>query len=490
MTINNLVQLITYPDSLGGDLHKLKDVIEQYFPDVFAGGIHILPPFPSSGDRGFAPLTYSEIDPKFGTWDDIKQIGEKSPVMLDLMVNHISAKSSFFQDFLELGRRSKYSNLFLPLEKIWPDGIPVQEDIDRMFLRRAEPFSEFTIQQTGEVEKLWTTFGKTTPSEQIDLDINSPITHQLLSDFLYTFSLNNIKMVRLDAVGYVIKKRGTTCFFVEPEIYNFLDWISDLCHSMNIELLPEIHAEYETQYKLARRGYWIYDYILPYTILDAFINKTFKRLKEYLLVRPHNQFTMLDCHDGVPLKPDLNGLYRHEDAQKVIDTCLKRGANLSYIISPTHQDANGLNVHQIRCAYYSVLECNDAAYLAARAIQFFTPGIPQVYYVGLLAGENDTEAVKTTREGREINRHNYTLDEIDQATHKEVVKKLIELIKFRNVYPAFNGKFALGSSNNTELNLSWDDGLFSTTLIITLKPLSARISYTEPGKKDTKTIVL
>jgi sucrose phosphorylase len=490
MSFKNQVQLITYPDSLGGNLHRLNDVIDQYFPGLFVGGIHILPPFPSSGDRGFAPLTYSDIEPKFGTWDDIRQIGSKSPVMLDLMVNHISAQSAFFQDFLEKGRSSKFADLFITLEKVWPDGIPVQDDIDKIFLRRAEPFSVFPIRQTGGTEKVWTTFGKTTPSEQIDLDIHSPIAHQLISDFIRKFSLNNVKMVRLDAVGYVIKKRGTTCFFVEPEIYEFLDWISNLSHSVNIELLSEIHADYETQFKLAQKGFWIYDYILSYSILDAFINKTFKRLKEYLIVRPHNQFTMLDCHDGVPLKPDLNGLYRHEDAQKVIDTCLKRGANLSYIITPIHQDANGLNVHQIRCSYYSVLDCNDTAYLAARAIQFFTPGIPQVYYVGLLAGENDTEAVNTTREGREINRHNYTLDEIDQATNKEVVKKLIELIKFRNTYPAFNGKFTVGICNNKELNLSWDDGLFSTILIVTLNPLSATVSYIEPGTKDTKTIHL
>jgi sucrose phosphorylase len=490
MNIKNQVQLITYPDSLGGDLHKLSNVIDQYFPDVFAGGIHILPPFPSSGDRGFAPLTYSEIDPKFGTWDDIKQIGEKSPVMLDLMVNHISAKSSFFQDFLELGRRSKFSDLFLTLDKIWPDGTPVQEDIDKMFLRRAKPFSVFTIRQSGKVEKLWTTFGKSTPSEQIDFDIDSPITHQLLSDFLYAFSINNIKMVRLDAVGYVIKKRNTTCFFVEPEIYEFLDWISDLSHSMNIELIPEIHAEYETQFKLARKGYRIYDFILPYTILDAFFNMTFKRLKEYLRIRPHNQFTMLDCHDGVPLKPDLNGLYRHEDAQKVIDICLKRGANLSYIISPTHQDADGLNVHQIRCSYYSMLDCNDTAYLAARAIQFFTPGIPQVYYVGLLAGENDTRAVDKTGEGREINRHNYSLEEINREVKREVVMKLIELIKFRNTHPAFNGNFVIGHCDDQSVDLIWRNGDLFARLVVQLLPLSATVLYNEPGCKDNKLIKL
>lgn len=488
--INNQVQLITYPDSLGGDLPTLNYVLDNYFPKLFGGGIHILPPFPSSGDRGFAPLTYSEIETKFGTWDDIRTIGDKAPVLLDLMVNHISAKSLFFQDFLEKGRRSEYADLFITLDKIWPDGIPLQKDIDKIFLRRTEPFSTFTIRQTGEIEKVWTTFGKTTPSEQIDLDINSTITRKLLANFLSNFSINKVKMVRLDAVGYVIKKLGTTCFFVKPEIYEFLDWLSKISHSMKIALLLEVHAEHEIQFELAKKGYWIYDFILPYTILEAFINKSFTRLKEYLKVRPNNQFTMLDCHDGIPIKPDLNGLYRDEDAAKVVDTCLKRGANFSYIISPNHQDPNGLNVHQIRCSYYSMLECNDTAYLAARAIQFFTPGIPQVYYVGLLAGKNDREAVNRTGEGRDINRHNYTLEEIDQEVKREVVKKLIELIQFRNIHPAFNGEFSFGKCDESELILTWNEGDMFAKLIVNLNPLSATIFYNEYRSTDIKTIIL
>ncbi len=155
-----------------------------------------------------------------------------------------------------------------------------------------------------------------------------------------------------------------------------------------------------------------------------------------------------------------------------------------------HKDTNGLDVHQIRCSYYSMLDGNDTAYLAARAIQFFTPGIPQVYYVGLLAGKNDSEAVERTGEGREINRHNYSLAEIDRETKKDVVKRLIELIKFRNTYPAFNGKFTVGICNDRELNLSWDDGVFSTILIVTLNPLSAKVSYIEQSTKYTKTINL
>ncbi len=340
------------------------------------------------------------------------------------------------------------------------------------------------------MEKIWTTFGKTSPSEQIDMDVKSPITKHLITKFMENFSKNGVKIIRLDAVGYVIKKRDTSCFFVEPEIYQYLEWISTLAHSLNIELLPEIHAEYEIQNRLAKKGYWIYDFILPYTILDAFINKTSKRLKSYLQTRPHNQFTMLDCHDGIPIKPDLNGLYQYKDVQNVVDVCLKRGANLSLILSPIHKDSNGFDVHQIRGTYYSLLDCDDTAYLAARAIQFFSPGIPQVFYVGLLGGKNDTESVDRTGEGREINRHNYSLDEIDHEVKRGVVGKLIELIKFRNTHPAFNGKFIVGDCDDQTVDLSWKNGDLSARLVLKLLPLSATILYNEPGEKDNKIIYL
>lgn len=479
MVVKNQVQLITYPDSLGGNLQNLHFVLEKYFPDLFTGGIHILPPFPSSGDRGFAPLTYLKIEPQFGTWDDIKSIGEKHAILLDLMVNHISAKSDFFQDFIENGRDSKYADLFITVDKVWPDSKPVKEEIDRIFLRRADPFSEFQIRKTGKIEKVWTTFGKTTPSEQIDLDVNSPLTKDLFMGFIKCFSNNGVKIVRLDAVGYVIKKRGSTCFFVEPEIYHYLEWISELANSLNIEILPEIHAEFSTQFQLAKKGYWIYDFILPYTILDAFINKTSRRLKEYLRTRPHNQFTMLDCHDGIPIKPDLNGLYKFEDAKRVVDVCSERGANFSLILSPEHKDPNGFDVHQIRGTIYSLLGCRDDSYLAARAIQFFTPGIPQVYYVGLLAGMNDEMAMSQTGEGRDINRHNYSLNEIDEEVKKPVVMKLLRMIQFRNTHPAFNGTFKINRSNDHEVSLSWTNQDQYATLHVDLMNHSSTIQFSD-----------
>jgi sucrose 6(F)-phosphate phosphorylase len=305
------------------------------------------------------------------------------------------------------------------------------------------------------------------------------MTKDLISKFMENFHKNGVKIVRLDAVGYVIKKRGSTCFFVEPDIFQYLSWISSLANSLNIEILPEIHAEYATQLKLAKERYWIYDFILPYAVMDAFINKTSKRLKKYLRIRPHNQFTMLDCHDGIPIKPDLNGLYQFEDAKKVVDVCRKRGANFSLILSPEHKDPNGFDVHQIRGTIYSLLGCNDDLYLAARAIQLFTPGIPQVYYVGLLAGKNDEVAVSQTGEGREINRHNYSIEEIDKEVGKPVVMKLLRMIQLRNSHPAFNGVFKINRSSDHEILLTWTNQDKYATLYVDLLNNTSMILYSD-----------
>src|SRR5688572_20617964 len=176
MSIAPRPQLLTYPDSLGGDLATLGAHLAGPLDGLFRG-VHILPPFPSSGDRGFAPITYDEIEPRFGTWDDIRSLSERHDVLLDLMINHISRQSVEFQDFLERGRRAPSADLFITLDKVWPSGEPDAGDVARIFLRKPEdPFSVVTIGSTGEQERIWTSFGTTDWSEQIDLDVNSGAT--------------------------------------------------------------------------------------------------------------------------------------------------------------------------------------------------------------------------------------------------------------------------------------------------------------------------
>ncbi len=164
-------QLITYPDSLGGGLRNVVELLQGPLSGHFSG-VHLLPPFPSSGDRGFSPITYDEIDPRFGSWDEVEQIAAGHDLVLDLMVNHISRHSPEFQDFLRRGRRSPHADLFITLDKVWPEGEPQPSDVAKIALRKpGSPFSTVTIEETGGKEQIWTTFGSADWAEQIDLDL-------------------------------------------------------------------------------------------------------------------------------------------------------------------------------------------------------------------------------------------------------------------------------------------------------------------------------
>ena len=76
MQLNSNIMLITYADSLGGNLAALSDVLSTHFQSA-VGGIHILPFFPSSADRGFAPTRYDQVDPAFGSWADVEALGDR-----------------------------------------------------------------------------------------------------------------------------------------------------------------------------------------------------------------------------------------------------------------------------------------------------------------------------------------------------------------------------------------------------------------------------
>jgi sucrose phosphorylase len=458
-------QLITYPDSLGGDLGALSRVLDGPLTGLFRG-VHILPPYPSSGDRGFSPLTHTEIDPKFGTWEDIERIATSHEVMLDLMVNHISRQSDEFQDFLRHGRRSAHADLFLTLDKVWPNTDPPPVEVGRIFLRKpGSPFATETIADTGEQERIWSTFGTAEMSEQIDLDVHSPLTRKLINDWFRVLGSHGVGIIRLDAVGYVIKKPGTSCFMVEPEIYEFLDWSRSTAAQLGLTLLPEVHDRYPTHQKLAGHGYWTYDFVMPGLVLDAFIEKKASRLATHLRQSPERQFTTLDCHDGIPVRPDLDGILGPRAMSRLTDRVVARGGNVSRLVS---SDPGDVDTHQLNCTYYSALGEDDDRYLAARAVQLFAKGVPQIYYVGLLAGANDHDGVVSTGEGRAINRHDFSRTEIDTALERPLVGKLTDLVRLRNSHPAFAGDLEVETEGASRLRLHWAGESSSCSLNVDL----------------------
>ena len=206
----------------------------------------------------------------------------------------------------------------------------------------------------------------------------------------------------------------------------------------------------------------------------------------WLKICPRKQFTTLDTHDGIGVV-DVKGLLADEEIEQTKEYLYSRGANIKKIYNTIAY--NNLDIYQINCTYYSALGNNDNAYLLARAIQFFAPGIPQVYYVGLLAGENDIELLEKTREGRNINRHYYTREEVEKNLQRPVVQKLLELMKFRNSYPAFNGGLNITETGIDHLiELSWEKGEYRTKLKADLKTFNFTITYFDPDSKQLKKI--
>jgi sucrose phosphorylase len=451
--IRNAPQLISYPDSLGGDLASLGALLDGPLAGCF-GGVHVLPPFPSSGDRGFAPIDYRQIDPGFGSWVDLERIGRTYDLGLDLIVNHLSRRSAEFRDFERRGRHSPYADLFLRLDKVWPDGEPNPAELALVYRRRARPFSEFRIEETDEIERVWTTFGADDPSEQVDIDVGSPMARRLLADQLAFFNAHMVRLVRLDAVGYVVKRRGTSCFMVEPEIHEFLDWLTSVARPLGLELLTEVHGDVATQRRLAHAGHWSYDFALPGLVLDALLSGTAERLAAHLRSSPPRTITTLDSHDGIPIQPDLEGALPLDAARRVVDACLVAGGNVSRVFAREALPDPSFDAHQANCTYYAAVGRDDDAFLLARAIQLFAPGIPQVYYVGLLAGENDVAAVAATGEGRAINRHDYSAGEIEAALERPVVRRLLELLRLRAEHPAFAGSVEV-EANGPQLRVIW-----------------------------------
>ena len=469
MTLKNQVQLIVYPDSLGGDLVELHYVLRRYLGNAI-GGVHLLPFYPSSADRGFAPLTYDVVDPAFGTWRDVNLIGREFDLIIDFMVNHISRMSDYFQDYFEKGAESEYADMFLSFNKPSPDGEISEADLARVYTRKPRPPYTVIQRADGSKEKVWCTFDY----EQIDLDWDSPKTREVMRRYLINLSRTPAKMIRMDAFAYSTIKLGTNCFFLEPQVWELLEWLQDYVSPFDVEILPEVHEHYSYHRKISDRGYWTYDFSLPMLVLHTLYHHTSRSLKQWLAICPRKQVTTLDTHDGIGVV-DVEDLLTPEELQQTLDGLDEKGANTRKIFSgPEYEN---LDVYQVNCTYFSALERNDDSYIAARAIQFFAPGIPQVYYVGLLAGENDIDLVQQTKNGRDINRHNYTLDEIRSEMQRPVVGRLLRLMEFRSNYPAFDGRFAIEDAPDDKIRLSWEKAPCRAILHIDLRTYVTRIAY-------------
>jgi sucrose phosphorylase len=483
--MKNLVQLITYVDRLGGggmrDLQQLLTAPGAPLQNVF-GGVHLLPFFhPIDGaDAGFDPINHTQVDPRLGDWSDVQRLTAATEVMADVIVNHVSSDCPQYRDYVAQGEASPYAGMFLSFDTVFTKGA---SEADLLAIYRPRPGLPFTVATLADGKKkmLWTTF---TP-QQIDINVRHPQGASYLQGILQTFADNGIHMVRLDAVGYALKKAGSSCFMM-PETFAFIAEFAAQAKALGIEVLVEIHSYYQRQIEIARQVDWVYDFALPPLVLHAFFFKTAEPLKQWIAMRPSNALTVLDTHDGIGII-DIGA----DAADRAHKPGLVPPAELDALVERIHHNSGGasrlatgaaasnLDLYQVNCTFYDALARDDRAYLLARAVQFFMPGVPQVYYVGLLAGVNDVALLEKTGVGRDINRQHFGAADIAGAVQKPVVQKLIGLIRLRNTHPAFAGQFELQNSSAQRLQMRWQQGADWAELQVDFADLSHRLAVSD-----------
>ena len=478
----NQPQLIAYVDRLtGGTVRDLAPLFDGPFNGAF-GGVHLLPFFhPIDGaDAGFDPIDHTQVDPRLGTWTDVKALTARTAVMADLIVNHVSRHSPQFQDYDRRGDDSPYAGMFLTFARVFPDGAAESDLRDLYTIRPTLPFTKHDPPGSASVV-LWTTF----TSDQIDLDVHHPEARRYLSAVLDRFQEAGITMIRLDAVGHAVKKAGTSCFMI-PETFAFIADLTTEGRARGMEVLVEVHGHHQDQIEVARQVDRVYDFALPPLVLHALYRRDATPLKRWLDIRPHNAVNVLDTHDGIGVadvaerrRPSpAPGLLPAADIEALVETIHERSGGASRLASGS--GAANLDATQINCTFYDALGRRDGEYLIARAVQCFVPGIPQIYYVGLLAGGNDLDLLRRTGAGRDINRHYYTPVEVRRELTRPVVRSFLELLRLRNAHPAFQGTFHIGTSAPDRLVLEWANGSDTARLEVDLTEMRAGVTLTGP----------
>lgn len=475
------VELITYADRLGGDIPGLREVLRGPLDGLFSG-VHLLPFFtPFDGaDAGFDPEDHTEVDPRLGTWDDVVDLAREMNLTVDVIVNHVSANSRPFLDFLTNGESSRYAGMFLTFSGAFPGGA---SEVELMRLYRPRPGLPFTPFQLADGTKrlVWTTF---TP-HQVDVDVRNHVTQDYLTKVLDQLAAAGVRRVRLDAVGYAVKTPGLTSFMT-PETFSFIDTVTSWCRQRALEVLVEVHSHYQQQIEIAKQVDRVYDFALPPLVLHALVAADAGPLLYWLQVRPTNAVTVLDTHDGIGVidvgadgsDRTRPGLLAPEQIDRLVESMHRNSDGTSR--RATGAAASNIDLYQVNCTFYDALGRDDDRYLLARAIQFFTPGVPQVYYVGLLAGSNDMDLLARTGVGRDVNRHHYTGDEIQDELKRPVVQALLRLIRFRNSHPAFAGTCAV-AGGGPQLTMTWTRDEDQAVLDASLDTATAMLTWTDNG---------
>ncbi|MCD6479003.1 MAG: sugar phosphorylase [Candidatus Diapherotrites archaeon] len=444
--------LITYPDAFyrtdEKPLRTLRAFLEKYLLGII-NGVHILPFFPYSSDRGFSVIDFYQVKPELGTWQDIAEIGKRFNLMVDLIINHVSTQSAWFKKFLE--DDPYYKNFFISFSK----GEIPHSELAKVF--RPRPTPVLTRFKTNDSERwVWTTFSVGTSTDQVDLNYKNPeVLLEMVKVLL--FLLKNAHAIRLDAIAYIWKELGTNCIH-RPQAHIITQLFRDILDVVKPSaiLITETnvpHAENISYFgNGANEAQAVYNFSLPPLTLHAFWSEDTNYLSKWAssLAVPSDRttfFNFLDSHDGIGIL-GARGILPEKEIEAMFEEVKKRGGELSYKANPDGTKS----VYEMNITWWSAL--NNASseplqtqvqrFLCSRAIALALQGIPGIYYLSLFGCENDIEGMEKSGLARDINRTNLEITALEEKLQNKDAKEarvfwsLLGLIKTRVSCKAFH----------------------------------------------------
>lgn len=453
------IMAITYGDSIitQGEqpLCTLKKVMDDYLKDSVSM-VHILPYYPYSSDGGFAVKDYDIINPDLGTWKEINEISQDYKIMADLVVNHCSSQHPWFESFCR--GEPEYQDYFVQASPT--------ADLSQVVRPRTSPLLRMTHTPDGE-KYVWCTFSH----DQIDLNFANPEVFLEIMRLISFYIDQGATIFRLDAIGFLWKKIGTSCMHLE-ETHQAIQLMRALIEYRLPEaiIITETNVpkkENLTYFGNANEAHMVYNFSLPPLLINAMVTGSAKHLKTWLMSMPPAQMgttylNFIASHDGIGVRP-AEGILDPEELQSMIYVLQSFGAKVSWRAGVNGEkqpyEVNIALIDAFKGTVKGVDEFQVARMLCAHAIAIALEGVPAIYIHSFFATENDYETVEKTEHNRDINRHKWQLnaltEKLDDKTslNGQVLDGLNELIQIRKQHPAFH-------PNATQFTLHLPDELF------------------------------
>jgi sucrose phosphorylase len=438
----NDVVLITYADSLiepgRVPLRVMGDFARRFLKRGFSA-IHFLPFFPYSSDDGFSVIDYLALNPSVGQWDDVAPFSADFDLMFDYVLNHISAKSQWFESYL--AQEPPFTELALAIDP--------GTDLSQVIRPRALPLLTPFTRNDGETVHLWTTFSE----DQIDLNYRSIDILIKMIEVLLLYVEKGARMLRLDAVAYLWKEIGTSCIHLDQthDMVRLLRKILDAVAPESI-IITETNVPHDENVSYFGDGFneaqMVYNFTLPPLLLHTFLSEDAGKFSEWAdtLETPGNETTFFNftaSHDGIGVRP-VEGILSGNQVERLIQTVQKNGGRVSYKQNPDGSQSP----YELNITYIDALRRDDGLdaerFLASQSIQAALPGVPGIYIHSLLGSRNWLEGVAQTGRARTINRQKLqvqpVMDELQdpESFRSRVFHPYIHLLRVRRAQEAFH----------------------------------------------------